>query len=327
MRELHGVTTIVADQPMPLKQQALLFDKIHLVRPSQSILEKRLPNEAAEATLADLDFLQERGLVEYISIGDLLKFVFAGLTDEQKQQHTELSSEVAMDRVRSKYPLLFGNNRLRGFRVRAGDHKELMWSDSLRDITPEAERQLIDFNTRLIATSLTSWLKIQAVPVCWHELPAFLPEGHETGNTFQEVLNLSFEYFPIPDDTCAWQDIIDFKEELKNKQWDFRHFLTGLATKKQTEAEAREEIEYLLNQYEEAMRLHDMKASHSFVDVFIITPIEILEDIVKFRWSNILKGGMAARKRKIELMEAEMKAPGRECAYVFDARKRFAKSS
>ena len=63
MRELHGVTTIVADQPMPLKQQALLFDKIHLVRPSRSILEKRLPNEAAEATLADLDFLQERDLL------------------------------------------------------------------------------------------------------------------------------------------------------------------------------------------------------------------------------------------------------------------------
>jgi uncharacterized protein (UPF0335 family) len=126
-----------------------------------------------------------------------------------------------------------------------------------------------------------------------------------------------------PDDTCAWQDILDFKKELKNKQWDFRHFLTGLATKKQTEAAAREEIEYLLNQYEEAMKLHQMKASHTFVDVFVITPIEILEDIVKFRWSAILKGGMAARKRKIELLEAEMKAPGKECAYVFDARKRF----
>jgi hypothetical protein len=31
------------------------------------------------------------------------------------------------------------------------------------------------------------------------------------------------------------------------------------------------------------------------------------------------------KKRKVELLEAEMKAPSRECAYVFDARKRFGK--
>jgi hypothetical protein len=325
MRELHGATTAVPDQPLPLKQQALLFDKIHLIRPSQSILEKRLPNEAAEATLADLDFLQERGLVEYIVMGDLLKVL--SQTDEQKQQHKKLTSEVAMERIKSKYPLLFGSNRLRIFRVRTGDPKESMWSDSPPNVTPEAERQLLDFYTRVIAAGLTTRLNIETVPVCWHELPASLPEGQEFGNTFNEVLNISFKYFPIPDDTCAWQDIIDFKEELKNKQWSFRHFLAELATKKKTEAAVREEIEYLLNEYEHAMELQQMKASHSFVDVFIITPIEILEDIVKFKWSDILKGGMAARKRKIELMEAEMKAPGRECAYVFDARKRFGRRS
>lgn len=29
------------------------------------------------------------------------------------------------------------------------------------------------------------------------------------------------------------------------------------------------------------------------------------------------------KKREVELLEAEMKAAGRECAYMFDARKRF----
>ena len=37
----------------------------------------------------------------------------------------------------------------------------------------------------------------------------------------------------------------------------------------------------------------------------------------------IAKGALSVWKRKIELLEAEMKAPGRECAYVFNARKRF----
>ena len=51
---------------------------------------------------------------------------------------------------------------------------------------------------------------------------------------------------------------------------------------------------------------------------------DIIENLVKFNWSKIAKGALQVSKRKVELMEAEMKAPGRECAYVFDARKRFA---
>ena len=38
---------------------------------------------------------------------------------------------------------------------------------------------------------------------------------------------------------------------------------------------------------------------------------------------QIAKGALALRKRKIVLLEAEMTAPGKECAYLCDARKRF----
>jgi hypothetical protein len=39
--------------------------------------------------------------------------------------------------------------------------------------------------------------------------------------------------------------------------------------------------------------------------------------------AKVARGALSVQKRKVELMEAEMKAPGRECAYVFDARRRF----
>ena len=68
---------------------------------------------------------------------------------------------------------------------------------------------------------------------------------------------------------------------------------------------------------------HKIKASQSFLDVFVISPLEIIENLVKLNWSKIARGALQVRKRRVELMEAEMKAPGRECAYVFDARRRF----
>jgi hypothetical protein len=49
-----------------------------------------------------------------------------------------------------------------------------------------------------------------------------------------------------------------------------------------------------------------------------ITPLEILENLVKFNRSKIANAALQVRKRKVELIKAEMKAPGRECAYVFD---------
>jgi hypothetical protein len=58
-----------------------------------------------------------------------------------------------------------------------------------------------------------------------------------------------------------------------------------------------------------AMEIYKLKSSHSMVDVFIIAPIEILEDLVTFKWSKIAKGLLSVSKRKVELMEAEMRAP------------------
>src|ERR1017187_3424285 len=127
----------------------------------------------------------------------------------------------------------------------------------------------------------------------------------------------------FPDAGCAWQDMLDFKGEMRDKQWAFRRFLSTLGTKQQTESEIRDDLEWSLNEYAKAMELHHLKASQSFVDVFVISPLEIIENLAKFNWSKIAKGALQVSKRKVELMEAEMKAPGRECAYIFEARKRF----
>ena len=78
-----------------------------------------------------------------------------------------------------------------------------------------------------------------------------------------------------------------------------------------------------MNEYSRAMQRHQIKASQSFVEVFVLSPLEIIEALVKLNFSKLARGILAVKKRKVELMEAEMKAPGRECAYIFDARESF----
>ena len=183
-----------------------------------------------------------------------------------------------------------------------------------------------DVITRAVASTVPH-TECDIVAVCSDLLPQRVSDFGEAASdkTAKTVLlAVVTAMLPVPSAVCSWQQIFDFKAELHDKQWGFRRWLHSLATKNLSESEVRDEIEWTLNEYTTAMEIHRMKASQSFVDVFVITPLEILENIAKFNWSKIAKGALSIQQRKIELFEAEMKAPGRECAYVFDARKTFA---
>ena len=323
---LHAIAVVAPDQPLPLKQQALFFDKIYLIRPDEKTFEKWFKKEGADAALADIAYLQEKGIVDARPTLDLLKASVGGSIDEEKKkQHAALLSSAARELIASKFPVLLRSLKPPLLHCSVGPAKSFeKWQEEHANATPESQRHLFDFYMRLMASSFTQASTIETVPICWDQLPASLPaEGAAIASSFQDVLHISFDYFPVPDDTWAWQDILEFKADLEGKEWDFRHFLTGLASKPQPEVQVREQIEYSLHQYEEAMEQIAKKSSRTFLEVFVITPLEILEDIVKFKWSDILKGGVAATKRKAEILDAEAGAPGRECAYVFDARKRF----
>ena len=187
--------------------------------------------------------------------------------------------------------------------------------DEVAELTMMSARDLVN---RYLIKSLVPGSNSDLVPICELALPV-----SEASPRSSDVISIAFTCLPFPDDSCAWEDVLAFKVETRDKQWAFRRFIRALATKAQSESEIRDEIEWSLNEYRKAMQIHQIKVAQSFVDVFVITPIEIIENLVKFNWSKIAKGALQVRKRKVELLEAEMKAPGRECAYVFDARNRF----
>jgi len=53
----------------------------------------------------------------------------------------------------------------------------------------------------------------------------------------------------------------------------------------------------------------------------VVTAAELAEDFVKVKWGKLAKGLFDLTHERIELREAELKAPGRELAYL-DAAKR-----
>jgi hypothetical protein len=59
----------------------------------------------------------------------------------------------------------------------------------------------------------------------------------------------------------------------------------------------------MVRQYSEALRLYNIRTSPGIVDVLVISPLEIIENIVKFNWSKIARSILHVEKRKAELIE------------------------
>lgn len=294
MRELHGVVPDSEDSIPSLKRDILLFDKFHL-----SYLQDPMPKdiEVYRAYRNDLDFLRSRDV--------MLDFDDATMFEAGFQANWALGRDF-QETLMSGPPRENPIDAIADFVVK---FRELRNSD-LKD----------DYMVRHLSTTLNGSPGFDVVPICKVPLPEILttPDCRS-----EQVLTVALEALPFPDATCSWESILDFKASLHDKLWSFRRFLKTLSTTHQTEAEIKDDIEWSVNEYRKAMEIHHIKASESFFEVYVIPAVELVEDLAKFNWSKIGRGALAVTKRKVELLETEMKAPGRECAYVFEARKRF----
>jgi hypothetical protein len=311
MHELRGFLDIKRHHLNDLKRQLLLFDHLYIFGIPRAI-DDRCGMPAS--TFADLEFLSQKGVVTDLGM-NVLDWAYP------------IDKEMPENQLLYKKSITAFLDRCKLRNDQNDNTKELLENLCLRLISALTEQSAGEgFAAQYPAYSKAFF---EAAPICTTPLPVSIRIGGEqpSGAMNQVGLEIGLGALPWPDDTCSYLDILDFKNELSDKQLGFRRFLRILVTKTQNEAEIRDEIEWMVKEYRKAMEIHHIKASQSFVDVFVISPLEIIENLVKFNWSKIAKGALQVQKRRVELMEAEMKAPGRECAYVFDAQKRFGKHS
>jgi hypothetical protein len=292
---LHGVISIGKEASFTLKKQALLFDRLVIASPPLFSFDfDAFPLPAY--LKVDVEFLKSKGIL--LDSRDL-SLPLCSVTD-QNQMDIKQSRRIFKEILEaSKKPKDYSRESLK--------HK--------------LEADLL---VRSVAAKINAQKLFDCVPIYRTEMSSTLAKSSPEGVTNTEtVLSVAFEELPMPGMGSSWEDILAFREEMQDKKWTFRRFLKELATKNQTEAEIRDDIEWTMNEYRKAMEIHHLKTTHSFVDVFLIAPLGIVEKFAKFEWSELAKTMLSVKTRKVELLEAEMKAPGKECAYLFEAQKRF----
>jgi hypothetical protein len=286
MRELHGVLSTFSARN--LKREALIFDKFHLWR---TVDDPAGLHKQPEDFDNELSYLMLQGMV-VDSTPVLLNNAPDGSATLMQATERKIAHVTA--------PILYDPASGKPGRLRLA----------------AASMFANDAVTRLLSSTLAERTNVDLVPICELSPLEVDPDSERAEN----VLTVSLGAFPVPDDQTPWQDIIDFKLESHDKIWAFKRFVNTLATKKQTDVETRDDIEWSLNEYTKAMDRFKIKRSASFIETYIIPTVEAFES---FKPSAFVKGIVSVKKRKLELLEGEASSPGRECAYIFDAQQRF----
>lgn len=147
----------------------------------------------------------------------------------------------------------------------------------------------------------------------------------QTQSRKHDVVQLSLRALPVPDDSTPWEQIIEYRSDpdSKSKFLALRHWMSKVARAELPPAELEEEIEVLIDQYQQHMRVHRMKTNARMLETVLITGAEMLAGLVSHKWSKAAQALLSINTRQVALLEGELTSPGRELAYIVKAREKF----
>ena len=170
---------------------------------------------------------------------------------------------------------------------------------------------------RLYALDLEHRNDVQPVSLL-DDISALAELSVPAGAQKAEVLEVLFKAFPVPTDDVPLEQLLDFRrdEDARTKLTALRHWMNKMAREQSSPAEIAEELESLLFEYQRHMRVHRLKHEVSTLQVILTTPFKVMEELVRFKFGTAVEALFALRKQRLDLMEAELTAPGKEVAYI-----------
>lgn len=292
-----------------LKREALIFNKIGIY--DLNGIEQQAQYESAR--LEELEWLLEQGIVfniepkrtAFIDDTSALKSTNINLKDADaelsntEQKRTSLSTE----EFNYKHQKLVGELK--------GVSKELREVQlDFRDITCRAYCFLLRYKEGL-----------DAFPLFYNEKISLPSKTSDKADVVRVVLNA----LPIPDYKTSWEQIIEYRSDPDSlgKFLALRRWMTKTAKAQLSIIEIEEELEWLLYDYQRHLELHRLKVNVGAIETILTVGAAFLENLAKVNWGEAAKLLFTFKHRKIELLEAEMKSPGSEVAYVLGAWKQF----
>lgn len=339
MRETIGINH--PDLLLPTKRETLLFDRIGIIELA-TILQ-----ESSAETAANLEWLAEHGVVFDAHLDlesmapaeidavrpavELFCAVFAYaqiLRDLGVAPHAVAIAVGTANVLRRVNEVAVGAPIIDTARVidqvLAAIHSDKLTDrsftqDDLAARAADLDIYGIELVTRMTATYYRDKEQLHATPLLKRmSTPAFaLPD--------ERVIQIVLPEFPMPSEDTPWDDVLAFRDEA-HTAWSLRSlqaWVRKAATSPLSATELQDELQSLIADFTEYMRLRKVAAEHAQISTLVVGTATLLEDLLKLRLSKIVKTLFERRQRAVTLLKEEMSAPGHEVAFIIKAKARF----
>lgn len=295
-----------------LKQQALLFDQIgvshlrqtyQIIRKFNSAFQKYAKHKVSTVDL-ELEWLEENRVIfelpDYENLAKQAAEYFFNLNpNETKQDINKLSLKILEKEMSIvEYPSY------------AIDPKLVI-------LYIERDALLL----RLLSLTMETTNGVKAVTTLSQK-----DYTNEACNlTRNDVVQIVLNNLPLPDNSTPWEKIIDYRNDPKSQEnlLALRRWTRKITTESLSTVEVEEEIEWLINEFQNHMNYHKIKSNIEKLEIITKAPFEVVENLAKLQFSKIPDPLFSLKKKQLILMEAELNAPGREMAYIIKTRDAF----
>lgn len=328
----HGKVTFDS-----VKRHLLMFDRLGFKNLDEYLRDMEQQNFTTASTLSDAEYLLENRLIfEYEDLG-LDKYVvqlpvsdLRDLVDFRLRLLESIPTPEPIDHLRIVFTNLGKLNHeqlLTGYNLLAeltGAAVFELFSGEVGAVELKAGQFLQSINSfivRMSAHNVSQELNVEALPIY---------EGDVGSTGWAEasksnVLHITLTALPVPSENTSWQQILNFKSDpdSKSKLLALRHWMHEVARTELKPREIELKLEYLLNEYQQHLRLHKMETRTSTLETVLTIVPEVLGDLLSFRWGAAAKSLFELRKRNIKLLQSELSFPNREVAYIAHAKEVF----
>jgi hypothetical protein len=152
-------------------------------------------------------------------------------------------------------------------------------------------------------------------------------ESKNRDSNKQLILHTVLNSIPLPDFDTPIQEVLDFRNdnEAKSHILALNNWIIDLSKGDLNQKEISQKIEYLVNEYDKFIKIQKLKFSYSKLEIAVTSIAEITENLVKFKFSDTAKIIFSLFKDNYTIMDSEMKAPGKEVAFISKVRGKFGK--
>lgn len=151
---------------------------------------------------------------------------------------------------------------------------------------------------------------------------AFPTETNKKASVIQFLLN----DIPQPDLNTPWKQILDFRsdEDIRNKYLALIKWINNVSTSDQSLNVIEEEYESLYSDYMRRFKIHKLKYNNSVLELLVTAGAGALVALQFGEFASSFKNLLSMKLSHVKLLEEEMNIPGREVAYIYHAKKKFA---